>query len=88
MVKIAVEELKFVVGDDNTYMRAILRALLHAFGSREIYETEDGASGLEAVEAHSPDILVSDIKMPIFDGIEEHRMGDPQSNIVEQQIVA
>ena len=74
MVKIAFEELKFVVVDDNAHMRAILVAILRAFGSREIYEAEDGASGLEAVEAYSPDILVSDLKMPIFDGVELTQM--------------
>jgi len=74
MAKIAFDELRFVVADDNAHMRRIVRTLLRAFGSREIYESEDGASGLEAVEAYSPDILISDIKMPIFDGIELTRM--------------
>ena len=74
MAKIAFDELRFVVVDDNTHMRRIVRTLLRAFGSREIYEAEDGASGLEAVEAYSPDLLITDIKMPIFDGIELTRM--------------
>lgn len=74
MAKIAFDELRFVVVDDNAHMRRIVRTLLRAFGSREIYESEDGASGLEAVEAFSPDILIADIKMPIFDGIELTRM--------------
>lgn len=74
MAKIAFEKLRFVVVDDNTHMRRIVRTLLRAFGSREIYEAEDGASGLEAVEAYSPDILIADIKMPIFDGIELTQM--------------
>lgn len=74
MAKIAFDKLRFVVVDDNAHMRRIVRTLLRAFGSREIYEAEDGASGLEAVEAYSPDILISDIKMPIFDGIELTQM--------------
>lgn len=74
MAKIAFEKLRFVVVDDNLHMRRIVRTLLRAFGSREIYEAEDGASGLEAVEAYSPDILITDIKMPIFDGIELTQM--------------
>jgi two-component system chemotaxis response regulator CheY len=74
MAKIAFDELNFVIVDDNAHMRRIVRTLLRAFGSREIYEAEDGASGLEAVEAYSPDILITDIKMPIFDGIELTRM--------------
>lgn len=74
MAKVAFDELRFVVSDDNAHMRRIVRTLLRAFGCREIYEAEDGASGLEAVEAYSPDILITDITMPIFDGIELTRM--------------
>ena len=74
MAKVAFDELRFVVADDNAHMRRIVRTLLRAFGCREIYEAEDGASGLEAVEAYSPDILITDITMPIFDGIELTRM--------------
>jgi CheY-like chemotaxis protein len=51
-------------------MRRIVRQLLHGFGSREIYEAEDGASGLEGFTGHNPDILITDWAMPIFDGIE------------------
>lgn len=74
MGKIAFDALRFVVVDDNAHMRRIVRTLLRAFGSREIYEAEDGADGLEAVESLSPDILLTDIKMPILDGIELTRM--------------
>jgi len=74
MAKIAFDQLRFVVCDDNAHMRRILRTMLRAFGSREIYEAEDGAIGLEAVEAYQPDILITDVKMPIFDGIELTQM--------------
>lgn len=74
MAKIDFEKLTFVIADDNAHMRRIVRTLLRAFGSREIYEAEDGASALEAVENYMPDILITDIKMPIFDGIELTQM--------------
>jgi two-component system chemotaxis response regulator CheY len=74
MAKIAFDQLRFVVVDDNAHMRRIVRTLLRAFGSREIHEADDGAAGLEAVEAFSPDILITDFRMPIFDGIELTRM--------------
>lgn len=74
MAKIDFEKLRFVVADDNAHMRRIVRTLLRAYGSREIYEAEDGASALEAVENFSPDILITDVKMPIFDGIELTKM--------------
>lgn len=74
MAKIDFDQLRFVIVDDNAHMRRILRTMLRAFGSREIHEAEEGASGIEAVEAYQPDILITDIKMPIFDGIELTRM--------------
>ena len=40
-------------------MRRILRTLLHGFGTREVYEAEDGAAGLEAFTHYMPDIVVT-----------------------------
>ena len=48
MVRIDFNRLRFLVIDDNAHMRRILRTLLHGFGTREVYEAEDGAAGLEA----------------------------------------
>ena len=48
MIRIDFNRLRFLVIDDNAHMRRILRTLLHGFGAREVYEAEDGASGLEA----------------------------------------
>lgn len=70
MAKIDFDRLSFAVVDDNVHMRRLIRTLLYSFGSREIYEAEDGASGLEIVEMYSPDILITDWAMPIFDGLE------------------
>ena len=36
----------------------------------EIVEAEDGRQGLEAVQLHSPDCVVSDLLMPVMDGFE------------------
>ena len=70
MAKIDFERLSFAVVDDNVHMRRLIRTLIYSFGSREIYEAEDGASGLEVVKMYSPDILITDWAMPIFDGLE------------------
>jgi two-component system, chemotaxis family, chemotaxis protein CheY len=70
MIRIDFHRLRFLIVEDNAHMRRIVRQLLHGFGSREIYEAEDGASGLEAFTTYNPDILITDWAMPIFDGIE------------------
>ena len=70
MIRIEFNRLRFLVVDDNAHMRHIVRQLLHGFGSRDIHESEDGADGLEAFTHHTPDIVITDWAMPIFDGIE------------------
>jgi two-component system chemotaxis response regulator CheY len=74
MVRIDFNRLRFLVLDDNAHMRRILRTLLHGFGTREVYEAEDGAAGLEAFTHYSPDIVITDWAMPIFDGLELTQM--------------
>jgi two-component system, chemotaxis family, chemotaxis protein CheY len=70
MVRIDFSRLRFLVIEDSAHMRRILRTLLHGFGSRDVYDAEDGASGLEAFLHHSPDIVITDWVMPVFDGLE------------------
>jgi len=74
MVRIEFNRLRFLVIDDNAHMRRILRTLLHGLGARDVYEAEDGASGLEAFTHHIPDIIITDWAMPIFDGLELTQM--------------
>jgi CheY-like chemotaxis protein len=70
MIRIDFNRLRILMIDDNAHMRRIVRTLLHGFGAREVYEAEDGASGLEAFTHYSPDIVITDWAMPIFDGLE------------------
>jgi CheY-like chemotaxis protein len=67
-------KLRFIIIDDNTYMRRVIKALLHGFGSREVLEAEDGAAGLEAFMTYAPDVVILDWEMPILDGLEVTRM--------------
>ena len=89
MVRIDFNRLRFLVIDDNAHMRRILRTLLHGFGAREVYEAEDGATGLEAFNHFIPDIIITDWAMPIFDGLELAQMirqpeskGNPYAPII------
>src|SRR6202043_1461924 len=74
MIRIDFNRLRFLVIEDNAHMRRILRTLLYGFGSREVYEAEDGAAGLEAFTHVPPDIVITDWPMPIFDGLELTQM--------------
>jgi len=74
MIRIDFSRLRFLVIDDNAHMRRILRTLLHGFGARDVHEAEDGAAGLEAFGQYTPDIILVDWVMPIFDGLELTQM--------------
>lgn len=74
MFRVDCSRLRFLVIDDNGYMRRIIRTLLHGFGTREVFEAEDGAAGLEAFATHLPDVVITDWSMPVFDGIELTKM--------------
>lgn len=70
MVRIDFTRLRFLLVEDNAHMRRLLRTLLHGFGTREVYEAEDGALGLDAFTHHSPDIIITDWAMPNVDGLQ------------------
>ena len=58
-----------VVAEDDTDIREIMVRVLRRAG-HEVLDAPDGAAGLRAVREHRPDLLVSDIDMPIMTGVE------------------
>ena len=64
--------VKVVVADDSRAMRMIVVRTLRQAGydGADIIECEDGAEGLAAVKANSPDMVLSDWNMPNMSGIE------------------
>jgi YesN/AraC family two-component response regulator len=58
------------VEDDDMVNMAICRILARRFPESAIYTAENGLTGLELFKEHSPDIVITDINMPLMDGIE------------------
>jgi two-component system nitrate/nitrite response regulator NarL len=62
--------LRVIVADDHPlYRRGIVRAL-EADGGTVLAEAADGASALDLIRRHVPDVAVVDIRMPLLDGID------------------
>ncbi len=60
-----------VLADDHPMVRRGLRIVLEAEeGWRVVAEATDGASALEQVALHQPDVLILDVVMPGMNGIE------------------
>ena len=62
--------LKFLVVDDFSTMRRIVRGLLKEMGCNNVEEAEDGAVALTMLKAQKFDFVVSDINMPNMTGFD------------------
>jgi two-component system chemotaxis response regulator CheY len=63
-------DLKFLVVDDFSTMRRIVRGLLKEIGYTNADEAEDGAVALQMLQNQAYDFVVSDINMPNMNGFE------------------
>jgi len=63
-------DLKFLIVDDFSTMRRIVRNLLKEAGYANADEAEDGVAALAKLRTSSFDFVVSDINMPNMNGFE------------------
>ncbi|MES2830681.1 MAG: chemotaxis response regulator CheY [Pseudomonadota bacterium] len=61
--------MKFLVVDDFSTMRRIVRNLLKELGYTNVDEAEDGSMALSKLRAEKFDFVVSDWNMPVMDGL-------------------
>ena len=63
--------IRILIADDHTLLRAGIRALLGTFpGVEVVAEAGNGQDALAAAEIHRPDIVLTDIAMPMMNGLE------------------
>jgi two-component system chemotaxis response regulator CheY len=62
--------LRFLVVDDFSTMRRIVRNLLKELGFNNVEEAEDGVDALNKLRGSAFDFVVSDWNMPNMDGLE------------------
>ncbi|MGN6388291.1 MAG: chemotaxis response regulator CheY [Burkholderiaceae bacterium] len=60
---------KFLIVDDFSTMRRIVRNLLKELGYTNVDEAEDGSMALAKLRAESFDFVISDWNMPVMDGL-------------------
>ncbi|MER7520205.1 response regulator transcription factor [Streptomyces sp. NPDC126499] len=66
--------IRVVVADDQELVRSGFALILDVQEDIEVVaEAGDGASAVDAVRRHSPDVALLDIRMPVMDGIEACR---------------
>ena len=62
--------IKVLVVDDEHYSRKVIRTLLMSIGVNKVHDAHDGQSGLDAICAVAPDVVMLDWEMPGMDGAE------------------
>jgi len=72
--------MSFLVVDDQPFSRRLVHSMLLGFGSREVYESTNGVEAFELARSVGPNIIITDLVMPIFDGLRFIKMAkDAQS---------
>lgn len=69
-MKTAVNELSVLVADDSVTQRMHAQAICTELGLQDIYGAKDGRDALKVLLAHSVDVALIDLEMPIMDGVE------------------
>ena len=66
------EKLKVLIVDDSSVMRKIIERALRQAGLNlgDVLEASNGAEGLAEAKKGGLDIILSDINMPVMDGLE------------------
>jgi two-component system chemotaxis response regulator CheY len=63
--------MKFLVVDDFSTMRRIVKNLLHDLGYPNVTEADDGKTALPMLQAGGFDFLISDWNMPGMSGLDQ-----------------
>ena len=64
------KDLKFLVVDDFSTMRRIIKNLLHDLGYANVAEADDGKTALPMLQAGGIDFLITDWNMPGMPGLD------------------
>lgn len=63
------QKMRVLYIEDDVHTREELVEILRMY-FQEVYEAKNGQEGLEVYETHRPDIVLTDISMPVMDGLE------------------
>ena len=65
-------QLEILIADDESIIRLGLKQILEEAG-HTVYAAENGIAAVRQAEAHTPDLVILDIKMPEMNGFEAAR---------------
>ncbi|MFD2880617.1 response regulator transcription factor [Paenibacillus rhizoplanae] len=59
-----------IVDDEPRHLRGMVNLIGRLRPEDQVEVAKDGLSAMEAVKAHHPDAILTDIRMPVMDGLE------------------
>ena len=62
------KDIRILIVEDNTELRSFLKDMLR--GSYQVMEATNGQEGLDQAQKQVPDFIISDIMMPVMDGLD------------------
>ena len=79
--------IKVLVVDDNTDITDMLSFYLESLGDYECKVLNDGKEGLEAIRSADHDIIILDLAMPEFSGIDVINSLKKDNLLVEKNVI-
>lgn len=70
MAELDISNVKFLIVEDNPFMRIVIKQLLRALGVLEMSEATDGAQAFSVMKTFEPDIILVDWEMQPLDGLD------------------
>ena len=61
---------RLFVDDDEVVRQSIGRMIVWKFPDATVYTAENGLIGLELFKEHTPEVVITDINMPVMDGVQ------------------
>ncbi len=77
-------DLSLLFVEDERVTRSTIAAMLER-QIRTVYQAGDGRAGLEAFKAHRPEVVITDIRMPVMSGLDmarEIKAFSPRTHII------
>jgi DNA-binding response OmpR family regulator len=62
--------IRFLIVDDNSFSRTLIRRILLQFGATEVQEAPDGETAIYEIKSFKPDIIIVDWMMKPMNGME------------------
>ena len=80
--------MNILIVDDSKVSRSILRELLEPLGYKVVAEAVNGEDGIEKFKKFKPDLIISDIEMPVMDGIKMSSIISEHNTLVKIIVIS